>query len=291
MRKLFFIGSFSVLSIIMIASYFLMYAAFALIPVLPVVSIGLQNAFQKKKAILRNFPVLGLFRYGLEGIRPEIQQYFIESETDGTPIPREIRSVVYQRAKKMTDTLPFGTQRNVYAEGYEWIHHSLAPKKVDADSLKVLIGGSQCRQPYLASIFNISAMSYGALSANAIQSLNGGAKLGGFYHNTGEGGLSPHHLSEGGDVVWQIGTGYFGCRTKDGDFDPEGFRERAAQASVKMIEIKLSQGAKPGHGGILPAAKITPEIVAIRKVEPGKDVISPPAHRAFSTPTGLLQFV
>jgi glutamate synthase domain-containing protein 2 len=232
-----------------------------------------------------------MFRYGFEMIRPEIQQYFIESDTDGAPIPRDVRSVVYQRAKQQTDTLPFGTQKNVYAEGYEWISHSLAPVHADSKSLRISVGGPQCSQPYLASRLNISAMSYGALSRTAIQSLNGGAKIGGFYHNTGEGGLSPHHLSEGGDLVWQVGTGYFGCRTKDGDFAPELFKETASSPTVKMIEIKLSQGAKPSHGGILPAAKITPEIVAIRKVEFGKDVVSPPAHRAFSDPRGLLKFV
>ncbi|RYZ75880.1 MAG: FMN-binding glutamate synthase family protein [Proteobacteria bacterium] len=232
-----------------------------------------------------------MFRYGFEKIRPEIQQYFVESETDGTPIPRDVRSVVYQRAKQQTDTLPFGTQKDVYAEGYEWISHSLAPDHVDAKTLRVRVGGPDCKQPYSASLLNISAMSYGALSRTAIQSLNGGAKLGEFYHNTGEGGLSPHHLSEGGDLVWQVGTGYFGCRTKDGDFEPSLFRVTAALPNVKMIEIKLSQGAKPAHGGILPASKITPEIVAIRKVEPGRDVVSPPSHRAFKDPKGLLAFV
>lgn len=291
MRKLFFFVSFLVLSAIAVATWFWTPAAYLLIPSIPVIGLGLHHAFQKKKAILRNFPVLGLVRYSFEMIRPEIQQYFIESETDGAPIPREVRSVVYQRAKRQTDTLPFGTQRNVYEEGYEWVQHSLSPKKVDPESMKVWVGGPQCKQPYEASILNISAMSYGALSKNAIMALNGGAKLGGFYHNTGEGGLSPHHLSEGGDLVWQIGTGYFGCRTKEGDFCPESFRERAANPAVKMIEVKLSQGAKPGHGGILPAAKITPEIMAIRKVEMGKDVVSPPGHRAFSTPTGLLNFL
>lgn len=291
MRKVFFIGSFVSLILIGASTWFWAWASLALIPVLPLVALGMRHAFQTKRAILRNYPILGLFRYSLESIRPEIQQYFIESDTDGAPIPREVRSVVYQRAKRQTDTLPFGTQRNVYGEGYEWLQHSLVPKKVDPASLKVIVGGPQCLQPYEASIFNISAMSYGALSKNAIQALNGGAKLGNFFHNTGEGGISPHHLSEDGDLVWQVGTGYFGCRTKEGDFCPEGFRERALQKSVKMIEIKLSQGAKPGHGGILPAAKITPEIMAIRKVLPGQDVISPPAHKMFSTPLELLHFV
>lgn len=291
MRKLFFGASLCLFSLIGMTSVFYPHALWTLILFAPLFAIGVHDAFQNKKAILRNFPLIGNFRYLFEEIRPEIQQYFIESETDGAPVAREIRSVVYQRAKQQTDTLPFGTQRNVYAEGYEWIPHSLAPKHVDEKQLRVVIGGPQCHKPYSSSLFNISAMSYGALSKNAILALNGGAKLGGFYHNTGEGGLSPHHLAEGGDVVWQIGTGYFGCRTDAGSFSPEAFKERATLDSVKMIEIKLSQGAKPSHGGILPAAKITPEIVAIRNVVPGKDVISPPSHKAFSTPKGLLQFV
>jgi glutamate synthase domain-containing protein 2 len=290
-RRHFFIASGFLLAVIAGVSVFWPFASLSLVLVVPVIALGVSHSLQTKKAILRNFPLLGLFRYGFEMIRPEIQQYFIESETDGTPISRSIRSVVYQRAKKQTDTLPFGTQKNVYAEGYEWISHSLAPLHPDVNSLRVVVGGPQCRQPYSASVLNISAMSYGALSRTAIQSLNGGAKLGGFFHNTGEGGLSPHHLSEGGDLVWQIGTGYFGCRTENGDFAPDLFRETASLPNVKMVEIKLSQGAKPSHGGILPAAKITPEIVAIRKVAFGQDVVSPPAHRAFSTPRGLLEFV
>lgn len=291
MRRQFFVVSFSLFALIGVASVFAPAVLWLLVLFVPLFFVGLQNAFQTKRAVLRNFPVLGMLRYFFEIIRPEIQQYFVESETDGTPVAREIRSVVYQRAKQQTDTLPFGTQRNVYAEGYEWISHSLAPQHVDPTSMRITVGGPQCKRPYSAAIFNISAMSYGALSNNAVLALNGGAKIGGFYHNTGEGGLSPYHLSEGGDVVWQIGTGYFGCRTADGSFEPDLFKERAVLPSVKMIEIKLSQGAKPSHGGILPAAKITPEIVAIRKVVPGQDVVSPPAHSAFSGPKGLLQFV
>jgi len=290
-RKVFFGISLVVFSLVGLVSIFAPAVLWSLVILIPLFAVGVHNSFQKKKAVLRNFPVIGLLRYFFEEIRPEIQQYFVESDTDGAPVPREIRSVVYQRAKRQTDTLPFGTQRNVYGEGYEWIAHSLAAKHVDSERLRVTVGGPQCKKPYSASIFNISAMSYGALSKNAVLALNGGAKLGGFYHNTGEGGLSPYHLAEGGDVVWQIGTGYFGCRTADGAFSPELFKERANHDNVKMIEIKLSQGAKPSHGGILPAAKITPEIVEIRKVEPGKDVLSPPVHRAFSTPKGLLEFV
>ena len=291
MRKPFFVVSLLTFAFIAVGATITPLALWGLVPTLPIFALGLHNALQTKRAILRNYPFIGLFRYMFEEIRPEIQQYFVESDTDGSPVNRNIRSVVYQRAKKQTDTLPFGTQKDVYAEGYEWISHSLAPQHVAPESLRVTIGGPDCKKPYSASLLNISAMSYGSLSQNAILALNGGAKLGGFYHNTGEGGLSPHHLAPGGDVCWQIGTGYFGCRTDTGDFDPESFREKADIDNVKMIEIKLSQGAKPSHGGILPAAKVTPEIVAIRKVPLGKDVISPPAHRAFSTPKGLLQFV
>jgi glutamate synthase domain-containing protein 2 len=290
-RRLFYLISATIFALIAVVSYFFPLTLLSLVVFLPLFAVGMHNSLQKKKAILRNFPLLGLFRYMFEEIRPEIQQYFVESDNDGTPVSRTIRSVVYQRAKRQTDTLPFGTQRDVYAEGYEWISHSLAPQHTDPSQLRVTIGGPFCKKPYSASLFNISAMSYGSLSKNAILALNGGAKIGGFYHNTGEGGLSPHHLSPGGDVCWQIGTGYFGCRTADGKFSAEDFQQRALLDNVKMIEIKLSQGAKPSHGGILPAAKITPEIVAIRKVVPGKDVISPPAHSAFSTPRGLLEFV
>jgi glutamate synthase domain-containing protein 2 len=274
-----------------VLGYFYLEVLWLLVIWLPLFLFGLQNIYQKKKAILRNFPLLGALRYFFEMVRPEIQQYFVESDTGGTPIPRELRSVVYQRAKMQTDTLPFGTQRDVYAPGYEWIVHSLTPKHIEATQLRVNVGGPQCKKPYSASIFNISAMSYGALSKNAVLALNSGAKLGDFYHNTGEGGLSPYHLAGGGDVVWQIGTGYFGCRTADGDFSPELFKQKATLENIKMIEIKLSQGAKPAHGGILPAVKITQEIIEIRKVQAGKDVVSPPAHRTFSTPAGLLKFV
>ncbi|MBL7542717.1 MAG: FMN-binding glutamate synthase family protein [Bdellovibrionaceae bacterium] len=291
MRAVFFIGSFLLLSAIAGVSFFWSPILVLLVFLLPIIGLGLKDAYQTKRAILRNFPVVGHMRFLLEAIRPEIQQYFIESDVGGAPVPRETRSVVYQRAKQQTDTLPFGTQRNVYEDGYEWLSHSLSPKHINTQDLRVLVGGPQCKKPYSASVFNISAMSYGALSSHAIQALNGGAKLGGFYHNTGEGGVSPHHLSGGGDLVWQIGTGYFGCRTDDGNFSADLFQATATHENIKMIEIKLSQGAKPAHGGILPAAKITPEIADIRKVKPGADVISPPAHRAFSTPMELLHFV
>ena len=255
----------------------------------PISYIGFVDMFQKSQAIRRNFPVIGNLRYFLEHIRPEINQYFVESNISGTPFNRLDRSLVYQRAKGELDTLPFGTQKNVYEVGYEWVTHSLVPKHVDPASLRVVIG--QGEKAYKASIFNIGAMSFGSLSANAVQALNQGAQIGGFAHNTGEGGLTQYHLSGGGDIIWQIGTGYFGCRTMDGKFSPEKFSEKAKLPQVKMIEIKLSQGAKPGHGGILPAAKLTKEIAEIRGVPMGQSVISPPGHSAFSTPVGLLQFV
>ncbi|MCE2929293.1 MAG: FMN-binding glutamate synthase family protein, partial [Candidatus Caenarcaniphilales bacterium] len=221
----------------------------------------------------------------------EINQYFIESNQDGVPISREQRSVVYQRAKNERDTIPFGTQKNVYENGYEWLAHSITPKKINPLDLRVTIGGAKCQKPYSASILNISAMSFGSLSPTAIEALNGGAKDGNFAHNTGEGGISPYHLSAGADVIWQLGTGYFGCRTADGNFNPESFKEKSNYECVKMIEIKISQGAKPGHGGLLPAAKVTEEIALIREVEIGKEVVSPPAHKAFTTPVELLRFI
>ena len=263
----------------------------SLVLVAPLIVRGVADMQQSRQAVRRNFPLIGHGRYLLEQIRPEINQYFVESNNDGRPFSRNDRSVVYQRAKGELDTLPFGTQRDVYAPGYEWINHSLAPVEPDHACARIRIGNDACTQPYLASILNVSAMSYGSLSKNAILALNGGAKAGGFAHNTGEGGISPYHLEPGGDLIWQIGTGYFSCRTPDGRFDPDLFSRRATLPSVKMIEVKLSQGAKPGHGGILPAAKLTPEIIQIRNVEPGKDVVSPAAHTAFSTPLGLLQFL
>ncbi|MCB9851798.1 MAG: FMN-binding glutamate synthase family protein [Phycisphaerales bacterium] len=257
----------------------------------PVFLLGLVDALQRRHAVRRNFPVIGHFRYLFEMIRPEINQYFIESNTDGTPFSREARSLVYQRAKLALQTMPFGTQRDVYEPGYEWMNHSLAAKHPVGEAPRIRIGGDACTQPYEASLLNISAMSYGSLSSAAVRALNGGARIGGFYHNTGEGGLSPHHLEPSGDIVWQIGTGYFGCRNADGTFDPASFQRRATHPNVKMIEVKLSQGAKPGHGGILPAAKITDEIAEIRGVSKEHDVISPPAHSAFDSPKGLLEFV
>ena len=257
----------------------------------PLLGLGLYDYAQTSHAVLRNFPLIGHGRYLLELIRPEIYQYFIESETDGVPFGRDQRTLVYQRAKQVRDTVPFGTKEDVYGVGYEWVNHSVAPLHLEASDLRIPVGGPDCTQPYSASILNISAMSYGSISKNAVLALNQGAKMGNFAHNTGEGGLSPYHLEGGGDLIWQIGTGYFGCRTSDGRFSPERFAENAAQPQVKMVELKLSQGAKPGHGGILPAAKLTQEIAAIRGVAMGHDVVSPPGHSTFSTPIGLLEFI
>ena len=267
--------------------------AWLFVVIVPVVILGVVDLMQSKHSIMANFPVLGRLRWLAEALRPKLYQYFIESDTDGAPFNRLSRTVVYQRAKNTNDTMPFGTQMNVYETGYEWLNHSIAPLHHDQveEHPRVKVGGPACTQPYEASILNISAMSFGSLSENAIMAMNGGAKIGGFAHNTGEGGLSPYHLSPGGDIIWQIGTGYFGCRNPDGSFNPEKFSERAKLPNVKMIEIKLSQGAKPGHGGILPAAKVTKEISTIRLVEMGKVVLSPPYHTAFSTPKELLQFV
>ncbi|MEE3367713.1 MAG: FMN-binding glutamate synthase family protein [Planctomycetota bacterium] len=257
----------------------------------PLVLLGIRDLTQNKHAICRNFPVLGHMRYFLELIRPEIYQYFIENDTEGVPFGREQRSLVYQRAKNVRDTTPFGTKDDVYAPGYEWVNHSILARHIDVEDMRVTVGGPDCKQPYSCSLLNISAMSFGSLSRQAIISLSTGAKMDNFAHNTGEGGLSPYHLEGGGDLIWQIGTGYFACRDEAGAFSPSMFSEKSANPAVKMIEIKLSQGAKPGHGGILPAAKVTPEIAKIRGVPLGKDVLSPPGHSAFSTPIGLLEFV
>lgn len=290
-RKLFVTLSI-ILSLATIAlAQFWISAYWLFVIILPLTSLGLYDMLQRKHTILRLYPVIGHFRYLFESIRPEIQQYFVESDTNGQPVSREFRALVYQRAKGQRDTRPFGTVFDVYRNGYEWVNHSLAPKPVQDHHPRIRFGGSDCSQPYEASPLNISAMSFGSLSQNAIMALNKGAKAGDFAHNTGEGGISPYHLKFGGDLIWQIGTGYFGCRNSSGGFDADLFAEKASQDVVKMIEIKLSQGAKPGHGGILPAVKLTQEIAEIRHVPMGHDVISPPAHTAFSTPLELLQFV
>jgi glutamate synthase domain-containing protein 2 len=253
--------------------------------------LGIRDLFQTKHSVLRTYPISAHLRFLLEHIRPEMRQYFFESETDGLPFSRSQRAVVYQRAKMQLDKLPFGTQLDTEKVGYEWLNHSMAPAEVSRDAFRITIGGPDCREPYSASVFNISAMSFGSLSANAIRALNRGAKIGGFAHDTGEGGYSPYHREGGGDVIWEVASGYFGCRRPDGGFDPDKFAAAAANSQIKMIEIKLSQGAKPGHGGVLPAAKVTAEIAAIRGIEQGKDCISPARHSAFSTPRELCGFI
>ena len=291
MRNIFLITSAAVLAVIAFVAWFYPAVWWAMLFVGPIVLLGLYDMFQNKHTILRNFPVLGHLRYFFEMISPEIQQYFIERHTDGTPISRNHRALVYQRGKDKTPTHPFGTELNIYLPGYEGLTHSIYPVDVPEQEPRVKIGGPQCKHPYDASILNISAMSFGAISKNAILAMNEGAKMDNFYHNTGEGGLSDYHLKGGGDIVWQIGTGYFGCRTEEGRFDPESFREKAAHPHVKMIELKLSQGAKPGHGGVLPAEKNDEEIARIRQIEPHTVVNSPHGHREFSDAAGLLGFV
>lgn len=252
--------------------------------------LGTWDLLQRRQALRRNYPLTAHFRYGLESIGPEIRQYFIESDTDERPFSRQQRAIVYQRAKDVLDKRPFGTQRDVYGDDYEWINHSMRPARIDSHDFRIVVG-EQRDQPYAASVFNISAMSFGSLSANAILALNDGARRGGFYHDTGEGSISRYHRRHGGDLVWEIGSGYFGCRGDDGRFDEARFRENAIDPQVKMVEIKLSQGAKPGHGGILPAAKVSAEIAEARGVPVGVECESPAAHSAFSTPIGLLEFV
>lgn len=294
MRTKFIVVSIVILAIQGVCSYFWLPTAITFIVTVPLFLMGIQEMLQKEHTIMRNYPVLGRMRYVMEVLRPKIYQYFVESDTDGTPINRITRSVVYQRAKKTLSSTPFGTQLDVYAPGYEWVNHSMHPlnaNEIQADKLRVTVGADRCKKPYSLSIFNISAMSFGALSANAIESLNWGAQIGGFAHNTGEGSISQYHLKHGGDLIWQIGTGYFGCRASDGTFDEGQFKTRSNFESVKMIEVKISQGAKPGHGGILPAKKNTAEIAHARGIQPGQEVDSPPRHSAFSDAQGLLNFI
>ena len=253
--------------------------------------LGAYDLLQHRHAILRNYPVIGHMRFLFEGIRPEIRQYLIESDQDEEPFSRDDRSLVYQRAKGVEDKRPFGTRERVYDAGYEWLTHSMVPVHIENADFRTRIGGPDCRQPYDASIYNISAMSFGALSANAILALNEGARRGHFFHDTGEGSISRYHRQNGGDLVWEIGSGYFGCRDANGKFDGARFTKNAALDQVRMIEVKLSQGAKPGHGGVLPGAKVSPEIAEARGVPVGQDCISPPSHSAFATPIELLQFI
>ncbi|GAA4126916.1 FMN-binding glutamate synthase family protein [Aminobacter aganoensis] len=253
--------------------------------------LGVHDLLQRRHSILRNYPVVGHLRFLLEGFRPEIRQYLIEADHEEVPFSRQARGLVYQRAKGAEDKRPFGTIENVYGSGYAWLTHSASPVTISDTNFRVRIGGSACRQPYDASLYNISAMSFGSLSANAILSLNTGAKKGGFAHDTGEGGISRHHRQGGGDLIYQVASGYFGCRNDDGSFSPAKFAELAADPQIRMIEIKLSQGAKPGHGGMLPASKISPEIAEARGIPMGVDCVSPAAHSTFSTPVGLMRFV
>lgn len=265
-------------------------------PLLSLISLGLfivgwRDYTQTQHAVLRNYPVTGHLRFLLEYIRPEIRQYFLENDEEKLPFSRNQRVMVYSRSKKQNDKRGFGTIKAVYGHDSEWLGHSASPKHADPKTFRISIGGPQCSQPYHASIFNISAMSFGALSPNAIRALNRGAQMGGFAHDTGEGSISAYHREFGGDLIWEIGSGYFGCRTRDGRFDPEKFAAHASEPQVKMIELKLSQGAKPGHGGVLPGAKVTPEIAAARGVALGEDCISPAAHSEFSTPAELIAFI
>lgn len=293
MRKIYFI--FTLLSTLFIAGLSLFSPKFLWFYLFtgPLILLGAYDMIQSRHSIARNFPIVGRLRFFMEDLRPKIYQYFVESDTSGTPFNRLSRSVIYQRAKNVDDSVPFGTQLDVYQSGYEWLNHSISaysPLEINHNP-RVMVGGPDCSQPYSASVYNISAMSFGSLSENAILALNGGAAMGKFAHNTGEGGLSDHHLRPGGDLIWQIGTGYFSCRNKDGSFNDQAFTERAHLPQVKMIEIKMSQGAKPGHGGILPARKVTEEIARIRLVEMGQDVISPPTHSAFSNPLEMVAFI
>ena len=251
--------------------------------------LGTYDLIQRKSTLRRNYPILAHFRYGLESIGPEMRQYFIESDISEVPFSRQQRALVYQRSKSVRDTRPFGTQQDVYAPGYEWINHSALPTDIQGHDFRVVVG-QDCAQPYSVSVFNISAMSFGSLSASAIKALNLGAAQGKFYHDTGEGSISPYHRN-GGDLVWEIGSGYFGCRNEDGTFSPERFEINARDPQVKMIEVKLSQGAKPGHGGVLPAAKVSSEIAQTRGIPEGVACVSPSGHSAFSNPMELLEFI
>lgn len=257
----------------------------------PMILVGLYDLYFSSNTILRNFPFFGHFRYLSLRISPEINQYFVENNTEGKPFNKIQRNMVNKRADQRLETHPFGTEEDVYRGDYEWVPHSIYPRQKKEAAPRVRIGGPACRQPYDAAILNISAMSYGSLSASAVRALNYGAKVGGFFHNTGEGGLSPHHQVAGADLVWEIGSGYFGCRDQDGNFNDQMFRETAAKPAVKMIEIKLSQGAKPGHGGVLPGPKVIPDIAKIRNVKPYTKVVSPAYHKTFSDAPGLLKFV
>lgn len=262
-----------------------------LAPVIVLLGVAAWDLLQTKHTLRRNYPIIAHIRWFFEDLRPYLRSYIVESDLDGRPFNHNDRALVYARAKDDNSSHPFGTELNVYSEEYDWLNHSIVPNERAAEEFRVNVGGPQCKRPYSAAILNISAMSFGSLGAKAIETLNLGARQGGFYHDTGEGGFSSYHAKHGGDIVWEIGSGYFGCRTDDGNFDPEKFAQTATLDQVKMIEIKLSQGAKPGHGGMLPGAKVTAEIAATRHIPVGKDCISPAAHTAFTTPLEMLDFV
>jgi glutamate synthase domain-containing protein 2 len=275
-------------------AFFLVPSVYIVIPLVVCAAltlVGTLDLIQTRHAVLRNYPLTAHIRFILEGIRPEIRQYFLESEKDGTPFSRDKRAIVYQRAKQALDKRPFGTHNDVYASGFEWLNHSVAPRPVIKEPFRLMIGGPECGKPYSASVFNISAMSFGAISPNAIRALNIGAKKGSFAHDSGEGGYSAYHRENGGDIIWEIGSGYFSCRNPDGTFCAEKFKDNASCNQVKMVELKLSQGAKPGHGGVLPAAKVSMEIAAARGVPMGLDCVSPARHSAFSTPIEMMHFI
>ena len=289
-RQIYYISSITALLLIAIIYLFWPPVAYFLIIAMPLIALGIYD-LRSTHNVLRIYPVIGHFRYMFEFIRPEIQQYFVATNLSGRPYNREMRTLVYERANSEEDAHPFGTEHDIDVSGYHYLPHSISVKKIPESAARIQVGGPDCKKPYLASRINASAMSFGAIGQAAVRAINLGAKLGNFAQNTGEGGLSPYHLAEGGDIIMQLGTAYFGTRTKDGGFDEPKFVKKANLDVVKMIEIKISQGAKPSHGGLLPAAKITPEIAEIRGIEMGKDCLSPPDHSTFSTPIGLLEFV
>lgn len=292
MLRFSFIFAFALATVVsLVLSFWILWLLPVFILLAGLTALGIWDLVQPRHAIMRNYPIIGHMRWIFEGIRPEIRQYLIESDRDEEPFSRDKRSLIYQRAKGEEDKRPFGTRERVYEPGYAWLTHSIAGRHLEDSDFRVMIGGKDCKQPYNASLYNISAMSFGALSANAILALNHGAKGGNFAHDTGEGGISRYHRAGNGDIIYEIGTGYFGCRDAAGKFDPEKFAEQARDPQIKMVEVKLSQGAKPGHGGMLPAAKISPEIAEARGVPLDQDCISPPYHSEFSTPIGLCEFL
>jgi glutamate synthase domain-containing protein 2 len=278
-------------SVVAVALVPFSYGWLALLAVaLPVLVLCIWDLFQRKLTLPRNYPGAAHIRWLAYDLRPYLRQYIVEGDLEGTPFSFEARNLVHARARGTEDVNPFGSEREMDEDGYHWVSHSIAPASEPETDPRIVVGNEQTARPYEASVLNVSAMSFGAISPNAIRALNLGARLGGFYHDTGEGGISSYHLEHGGDLVWEIGSGYFGCRDKAGRFDPELFRDQAQQDAVKMTEIKLSQGAKPGHGGVLPARKVTQEIAAVRHVPAWQDCVSPRAHSAFSTPVELLEF-